>query len=148
MRTTLGNPVFGISVLQLTYQPRFKFTLGKEDRSVGPGVWTVDYQEVASPAMIHGEAGRDLFAHGRVWIEAQTGRVVKTELNVEQPSIRAKVTTMFRMDSRFEIAVPSEMRVPPQLPKALKFAYSARVQVWPMYSLASHTSSPSMTAAP
>ena len=110
MRTTLGNPVFGISVLQLTYQPRFKFTMGKEDRSVGPNVWTVDYQEVTSPAMIHGEAGRDLFAHGRLWIEALSGRVLKTELMVEQPSVRAKVTTTFRMDSRFDIAVPSEMR--------------------------------------
>jgi formylglycine-generating enzyme required for sulfatase activity len=110
IRTTLGNPVFGISVLQLTYQPRFRFTLGKEDRSVGPNVWTVDYQEISSPAMIHGEAGRDLFAHGRVWIEAQTGRVLKTELQVEQPTVRAKVTTTFRLDERFDIAVPNEMR--------------------------------------
>ena len=110
MRTTLGNPVFGISVLQLTYQPRFKFTLGKEDRSVGPGVWYVDYQEVSSPAMIHGDAGRDLFAHGRIWIEAQSGRVVKTELQVEQSAVRATVLTTFRFDPRFEIAVPDEMR--------------------------------------
>jgi formylglycine-generating enzyme required for sulfatase activity len=110
MRTTLGNPVFGISVLQLTYQPRFRFTMGKEDHSVAPGVWYIDYQEVSSPAMIHGEAGRDLFAHGRIWIEALSGRIVKTELQVEQPQIRAKVTTTFRMDARFDIAVPSEMR--------------------------------------
>lgn len=110
MRTTLGNPMLGISVLQLTYQPRFRFSLGKEDRSVGANVWTVDYQEVTSPAMVHGEAGRDLFAHGRLWIDAQTGRVVKTELLVEQPTIRAKVTTIFRLDDRFAIAVPSEMR--------------------------------------
>src|SRR5581483_7960539 len=91
-------------------QPRFKFTLGKEDRSVGPGVWFVDYQELASPAMVQGEAGHDLFAHGRLWIEAQTGRVVRTELNVEQPLIRAKVTTSFRFDAKFDIAVPVEMR--------------------------------------
>jgi len=110
MKTTLGNPVFGISVLQLTYQPRFRFSLGKEDRSVGVGVWTVDYQEVASPAMIRGEAGRELFSHGRVWIDAQTGRVLRTELQVEQPAIRAKVTTTFRLDPKFDIAVPSEMR--------------------------------------
>jgi formylglycine-generating enzyme required for sulfatase activity len=110
MRTTLGNPMLGISVMQLTYQPRFKYTLGKEDRGVAPGVWTVDYQEVASPAMIHGEAGRDLFAHGRIWVEALTGRVFKTELQVEQPTVRAKVTTTFRLDEKFGIAVPSEMR--------------------------------------
>jgi formylglycine-generating enzyme required for sulfatase activity len=110
MRSTLGNPVLALGVLQSTYQRRFKFSLGKEDRSVGPGVWTVDYQEVSSPAMIKGEAGRDLFAHGRVWIDAATGRVLKTELNVEQPSVRAVVTTTFRFDERFTIAVPHEMR--------------------------------------
>ena len=60
--------------------------------------------------MIRGEAGRDLFAHGRLWIDAVTGRVVKTELQVEQPAVRAVVTTTFRLDERFGIAVPLEMR--------------------------------------
>jgi sulfatase modifying factor 1 len=110
MRSTLGNPVMALSVLQATYQSRFKFSPGKEDRAVGPGVWIVDYQEVSSPAMIKGEAGTDLFSHGRVWIEIATGRVLKTELHVEQPSIRAIVTTTFRFDERFTIAVPQEMR--------------------------------------
>jgi len=110
MRSTLGNPVLALGVLQAAYQRRFKFSLGKEDRTVAPGVWAVDYQETASPAMITGEVGRDLFAHGRVWIEAATGRVLKTELNVEQPSVRAMVTTTFRFDDRFTIAVPQEMR--------------------------------------
>src|SRR5689334_15395572 len=105
MRSTLGNPVLALGVVQLSYQPRFKFSLGKEDRSVGAGVWMLDYQETASPAMVRGEAGRDLFAHGRLWIEATTGRVLKTELRVEQPAIRALVTTVFRMDDRFTIAV-------------------------------------------
>ena len=110
IRTTLGNPVLGISVLQPTYQPRFRFSLGKEDRNVGPGVWTIDFQETASPAMIKGEVGRDLFSHGRLWVAAATGRVFKTELRVEQPSVRAIVTTTFRFDDRFTIAVPLEMR--------------------------------------
>ena len=110
MRTTLGNPMLGISVLQLAYQPRFKFTIGHEDHSLGANVWTVDYQETVAPAMVHGEAGRDLFAHGRLWIDGPTGRVLKTELHVEQPTVRATVTTTFRMDKRFDIAVPSEMR--------------------------------------
>jgi len=110
IRTTLGNPVLGISVLQLAYQPRFRFSLGKADRTVGPGVWTIDFQETASPAMIKGEVGRDLFSHGRLWVEAATGRVFKTELRVEQPSVRAIVTTTFRFDDRFTIAVPQEMR--------------------------------------
>ena len=110
LRSTIGNPMLALGVLQLTYQPRFRFALGKEDKSAGAGVWTVDYKEEAPPAMIRGEAGGDLFAHGRLWIELATGRVLKTELQVEQPSVRAVVTTTFRYDERFGIAVPMEMR--------------------------------------
>src|SRR3954466_1056173 len=38
MRSTLGNPVLALVVLQQSYQSRFSFTLGKEDRAFGPGV--------------------------------------------------------------------------------------------------------------
>jgi sulfatase modifying factor 1 len=110
MRSTIGNPVMALAVLQRSYQPRFHFSLGKEDRATGAGIWIVDYKEESAPAMIRGEAGTNLFAHGRLWIDAVSGRVVKTELRVEQPSIRAVVTTTFRPDDRFEIAVPLEMR--------------------------------------
>jgi formylglycine-generating enzyme required for sulfatase activity len=110
MRSTLGNPMLALGVLQQSYQPRFHFSLGKEDRSAGAGVWIVDYKEEGLPAMIRGEAGGDLFARGRLWIERASGRVVKTELQVEQPSVRAVVTTMFRFDDRFGISVPVEMR--------------------------------------
>ena len=70
----------------------------------------VDYKEVASPAMIRGEAGRDLLAHGRLWIDSATGRVLKTELQVEQPAVRAIVTTTFQAEEESGIAVPHEMR--------------------------------------
>ena len=36
MRSTLGNPVLALGVLQKAYQQRFRFTLGKEDRNAGP----------------------------------------------------------------------------------------------------------------
>jgi len=110
MRSTLGNPVLALGVLQHSYQPRFKFTLGKEDRGVGPGIVVIDYKEVSSPAMIRGEAGRDLLSHGRLWVDTTTGRVMKTELQVEQPVIRATVTTTFRVEEKSGIAVPEEMR--------------------------------------
>jgi formylglycine-generating enzyme required for sulfatase activity len=110
MRSTLGNPVLGLGVLQKTYQQRFRFTLGKEDRNAGPGVSVVEYREISSPAMIRGEGGNDLKAHGRLWIDSVTGRVLRTELQVEQPAVRAVVTTTFRFEERSGIAVPLEMR--------------------------------------
>ena len=110
MRSTLGNPVLALGVLQQTYQPRFKFSLGKEDKALGAGVAVVEYKEVGSPAMIRGEAGRDLPSHGRLWIDIATGRVLKTELRVEQPAVRAVITTTFRIEEKSGIAVPLEMR--------------------------------------
>jgi formylglycine-generating enzyme required for sulfatase activity len=110
MRSTLGNPVFALSILQQSYQPRFQFSLGKEDRAFGPGVAVVEYKEIGIPAMIRGEAGRDLFSHGRVWIDIPTGRVLKTEMQVQQPQVRAVITTTFQAEEKSGIAVPAEMR--------------------------------------
>src|SRR6185295_18106277 len=127
MRSTLGNPVLALGVLQKAYQQRFRFTLGKEDRNAGPGVSVVEYKEVSSPAMIRGEGGHDLPAHGRLWIDAVTGRVLRTELQVEQPAVRAVVTTTFRLDERSGIAVPMEMR------ERYTFANGSRVQMVATY---------------
>jgi formylglycine-generating enzyme required for sulfatase activity len=110
MRSTLGNPVLALGVVQKTYQQRFRFTLEMEDRNAGPGVSVVEYKEVSSPAMIRGEGGHDLMAHGRLWIDTVTGRVLRTELQVEQPAVRAIVTTTFRSEEWSGIAVPLEMR--------------------------------------
>ncbi len=110
MRRTINNPVLGIMVLEPGFQPRFRYSLGKIDPKVGPGVWVIDYKEVTSPAIIRGRSDLDLFAHGRVWIEAETGRIMKTELLLDQPSLRARITTSFHFDERFGITVPYQMQ--------------------------------------
>jgi len=110
MRSTLGNPVLALGILQRSYQPRFRFALAKPERDTGPDVSIVTYRETASPAMIRGEAGLDLPAFGRAWVDTASGRVLKTELQVQQAAIRAIVTTTFVPDDRTGIAVPREMR--------------------------------------
>jgi hypothetical protein len=110
MRRTINNPVLGIAMLQSDFQQRFHYSLGKMDPKVGPGVWIIEYKEETHPSFIRGRSDLDLFAHGRLWIEADTGRLMKTEVLLEQPSLRARITTSFRFDNRFGIAVPYEMQ--------------------------------------
>ena len=110
MKRTVNSPVLGIVILQADFQRRFHYSLGKMDPKVGPGVWIVDYKEEAHPSFIRGRSDLDLFAHGRVWIEADTGRLMRTEVLLDQPSLRARITTSFRFDERFGIAVPYEMQ--------------------------------------
>jgi hypothetical protein len=110
MRRTVNNPVLGIVILQADFQRRFRYSLGKMDPKVGQGVWIIDYKEEAKPSFIRGRSDLDLFAHGRLWVEAETGRLMRTEVLLDQPTLRARITTSFRFDDRFGIAVPYEMQ--------------------------------------
>jgi hypothetical protein len=107
---TINNPVFPLMLLQPEFQPRFEFTLGKEDADVGDGVWVVEYREQERPSIIQGRTGRDMLAHGRFWIEAGTGRIAKARLQVDHPEIRASLTVEFREDDRFPVSLPARMQ--------------------------------------
>ena len=110
MKRSVNSPVLGIVILQADFQKRFRYSLGKMDPKVGPGVWIIEYKEEARPSFVRGRSDLDLFAHGRLWVEAETGRLMKTEVLLDQPTLRARITTSFRFDDRFGIAVPYEMQ--------------------------------------
>ena len=107
---TINNPLLALGFLQPRYVGRFQFSLGKLDKELGSNVWTVSYREVDRPTLLRrtsSSSDRDMAASGRFWIDADGGRVVKTALSVLGSD---EVTTLFRFDDRFQIAVPIEMR--------------------------------------
>lgn len=106
---TINMPLLALGFLEVVQQGRFRFTLGKEEGREGSGLWVVNYTEQARPTFVRTPDGRNLFASGRFWIEAASGRVVKTELVFQDDSLRASVTTSFRTDDRFHVDVPFEM---------------------------------------
>ena len=108
IQRTINMPLLAVVFLEPGQQYRFRYSLGKEDAV--PGVWIVNYQERVRPTLVRGLNDRSLFASGRVWIEAGTGQVVKTEMIFQDGGLRATVTTSFRPDARFHLAVPFEMR--------------------------------------
>jgi formylglycine-generating enzyme required for sulfatase activity len=110
VQRTINTPILPLVFLQLDTQSRFRFTLGKRDTGAGESVWIVDYKEEARPTLIRGIRDSDIPSSGRYWIDAETGRVVKTELNLNSAGVRARLTTSYRRDERFQIDVPFEMR--------------------------------------
>jgi hypothetical protein len=112
MERTINNPILAMAILQGEFQQRFRFTLGKRDPAVG--AWIIDYQEQQRPTLIRGASDIDLYAHGRLWLD-DTGRLLKSEVLIEQPRLVARVVTDFRYDERFKIAVPIGMREEYQL---------------------------------
>jgi hypothetical protein len=103
---TINNPLVVIGLLQRQFQSRYRFALGKPDAQAGPNVLVLEYKEVASPTLLRPN-NRDAPAIGRLWIESDTGRIVKTELVLGGSD---RVVTTFRFDERFQIAVPADMR--------------------------------------
>jgi hypothetical protein len=109
VRRTINNPVFALIFLQPDLRGHFKFTLGKPDRRMGDEIRVVEFLEEARPTLITGLPGQDMAAYGRFWIEAATGRIVKTEVRVDEHGIKATLTTVFRPDERLGMDVPAEM---------------------------------------
>ena len=102
---SVDDPILVLVFLQPNYHPRFRFTRGARDRSLGPDVWTVNYQEQARPTVVRGLGEEDAPSRGRLWIDAGTGRVLKTDLQVRT----SQVETTFAWDEPLGVAVPLEM---------------------------------------
>ena len=116
----LNDPFIALSFVQDRYRKQFRWSVVRNDKGVGPNVWSVRYEEIVRPTILKVAANRDLPANGQIWIDEPTGRIMKTELRVERGGTpvsnglvlrnRSDVTVTFQYDERFEIAVPVEMR--------------------------------------
>ena len=90
-----------------SYWRRLQFTRGKGDKGEGAGVWTLSLEEQKSdqdPILTRG------LARATVWLEATTGRIVRTDLRIDAlpgPSISR---TTFRYDEVLQVGVPVEMK--------------------------------------
>jgi len=120
IQRTINLPVFALAVLRPSNQSRVRFSKAKLDSAIGANVYVVEYREHESPALIHGPRGREMFSHGRFWIDAPTGRVMKSELVVDDPAVRASVTTRYRVDQAYGLAVPVDMKEDYGLPNGAR----------------------------
>jgi len=109
MKRTINNPLLALAFVQIDAQLRFRYSVDRQDPAEGAGVWIVEYREEARPTFIKGAFDKDLPVHGRYWINQADGRIVRSEVNVEDPSVGAKITTDFKQDDRFKIDVPVRM---------------------------------------
>jgi hypothetical protein len=107
---TLNNPLTVVAFLQDQYRERFRFTLAGLDKKVGPTVRQVQFQEFRLPTLIKGNGNQDVQSRGLVWIEEDTGRVVKTELRIGSRSSPISIITEYKFDEALGINVPVAMK--------------------------------------
>jgi hypothetical protein len=107
---TLNNPLMVVAFLQDTYRERFRFNLAGLDKKLGPTVRQVQFQEFKVPSLIKGNGNQDILTRGLVWVEEDTGRVVKTELRIGGRSSPISIITEYKFDEELGINVPVAMR--------------------------------------
>lgn len=114
------NPFVVVALVDRYYWPRLQFKLGKEDKDVGPNVWTLIFQEPEVKAVVMVDGAQTLrrveplllkdLARGTVWIEAGTGRILKTQLRLGDGLGAPTSVTTFRYDEKLKVTVPVEMK--------------------------------------
>ena len=121
----VNTPVFALRFLETANQSRFTFERSSDRRPktmagmaasddgvfrVSTEVWVIGYNEIRSDTMIHTTQGKDQPAHGRFWIDPATGRVLMSELIVEDRRVRATIDVSFQSEPLLGMLVPIEMR--------------------------------------
>lgn len=104
---TFNQPLVVIGFLQDIYRLRFRFTMDHEAAALteeSAGLSVVRFEERTRPTILRATNG-DLNTSGRIWIEPDTGRVVRTELSMNG----VELTTEFGRNERLHIDVPMEM---------------------------------------
>jgi len=107
---TLNNPVVAMAFLQPVYRPRFRFNLSGIEKDLGPTIRTVRFEEFRIPSILRGGANQDILSRGLIWLDEDTGRVVKTRLQVGPFRLPPEIVTTYRRDEVLGIDVLAEMR--------------------------------------
>lgn len=110
VRRTVNEPLLALRFLHGAFQRRFTYKFYQPDKAEGPNVWIVEYAEHARPTLVRGTNNRNLPSHGRYWIDVETGRVSRSELQLEDVYALTRLFTIFRWDERFGINVPVQMK--------------------------------------
>ena len=109
IRRNFNVPMVALQFLEADVSSRFHFQETEPELVGDVPARVVRYQETTHPTiiLINGEA--DASVHGRFWIEAQTGRVLETELVIGNADSDIRIRTWYRPDARLGIWVPSRM---------------------------------------
>ena len=110
---TINIPTFALRLLRPKDRGRIRFQKVGEEQIESTHTWVVNYEETRGPTFSGTRTGRDLPAHGRFWIEPDTGVVVRSEMilgGTRQLRDRATITVTYGLEPSLGFRVPVEMR--------------------------------------
>ena len=114
---TINTPTFALLFLRQAYKRGFEFQRVADqapglgiDMPESAGVWVVSYRETWPNTVVRGGDRSNLPARGHYWIESATGRVLASELILEDEAVASLVSVRYGKPEELEHLVPVEMR--------------------------------------
>ncbi|MBI4471871.1 MAG: hypothetical protein HY646_04325 [Acidobacteria bacterium] len=113
VQRNINLPTFALLVLRSRHVSNFFFKKEGEPRVNGTRTWELSFRELNSPTLVHGINGEDEFSYGSLWIEPDTGRIQKTEMNIGGSGtdlpFHARMVVTYGANSKLGMLVPSLM---------------------------------------
>jgi hypothetical protein len=102
---TVNMPLLALSVLESESRPWFSFSGARKKDA-----WEIEFREERGGTLIRTTGNQSMPSHGRFSIEADTGRVLSSDLIAETPTLRARIEVTYAPESTLRMLVPREMR--------------------------------------
>jgi hypothetical protein len=99
-------PVLALTILEPRNRPWFSF---KGNRKSG-GMFEVAYREERSGTLIRTGGDRPMPSRGRFVVDSDSGRVLSSQLLLEDGSLTAEINVTYTPDAALGMMVPREMR--------------------------------------
>jgi hypothetical protein len=110
VRRNMNVPTLTLGFMRENDQWRFKFKRQKDETVADRATRVLSFKEDARPTLIGTRSGRDIPLDGRIWIDASSGQVLRTELRFDRGSeSRVYVRTDYGPTPNSEVPVPIRM---------------------------------------
>lgn len=107
---TVNVPTMALEFLGAAVQKRSSFKKRGDANVQGVETWVVTFEERGRPTLIRTPEGRDVVTKGVAWIDPDNGRILRTQIEPEQPRVRkTRLTVTYASDTRLGLWVPVEM---------------------------------------
>lgn len=108
---TVNLPTLALGFLHPLHQHRFMFEKIDEEVIGDRRAWVTRYSEHVRPTIVKLRGGDDAFAHGRLWLDVDTGQALRTELILGDgaSTVRTTITVEYRRDESLDTWVPETM---------------------------------------
>lgn len=110
---TVNLPTFALRILRPASRKRIDFNKIGQEHIEGTRTAIIAFRETKSPTFSATPDGKDIPAHGRFWVEPDTGIVLRSEMilgGTRSLPPRATITVSYRLEPSLGFRVPIEMR--------------------------------------